>query len=100
MSREESLGKRLLDYLGLNYKTVRSNGFIQIDFSNTGSIAVPVLYNNWHNVLYGNPEYCFENICEYIIVNLNLGFRFKTRNKPFRFESLEELEMQLSVRGF
>lgn len=103
MSREESLGKRLLNYLGLGFWTIRSVGkstFIQIDFSNTDAFVVPDFYDTWRTVLYGNPRYNFENLCEYIILNSRLGIRFKTKNPPFEYSSLDELELQLSARGF
>lgn len=103
MSREEDLCRRLCRYFGIIISTVEDedddeNGFLKfVPSVPLGEFAQRVVYSSWHNALFG----CFG------IYGLNNLRKFsydeqwyKLKSKAFEYSSLDELEMQLSVRGF
>lgn len=108
MNREESLGKRLLNYLGLEYEFREgfepSGGAIRAIDVFLPSVKAEykryvVSHSSWHSLLFGcDGRFGFRDLRKWLADKDSPWYEYKL--KAFRWENLDELEMQLSIRGF
>ena len=101
MDREKDLCRRLCRYLSINISTVEDEdkaGFLKfVPSVPLGEFAQRVVYASWHDALFGYfGVYGLNNLREFARDEQ----WDKLKSKTFEYSSLDELEMQLSIRGF
>lgn len=92
MNREERLLRQFCKYLG--FDVLRADGCVRIVFQDDSDV-LRVSYDSSHDALFG--QYSLQTVGRFFI---NRKPVCKRGNEPFRFSSLDELELQLSIRGF